>query len=146
MTQWQRNQLIEKFNSIPVKVCTLPMEGLSVTPENCLLLYYFYCNMLLYPPFFIIEDIFVKDAEVLNSSAVIPPAPGVPAGTFVVENLISPMEPLIVTIKNNFEISCQVKCKRYHAYQICEHCVAVAEKESVLINFFADHKKRYTSK
>ena len=145
MTRWQRNQLIEKFNSLPVKASTLPMEGLSVTPQNCMLLYHFYCTMLFYTPFSIIEDIFAKAAEFLNSSAVIQ-GPGVPAGTFVVENLISPMEPLIVIIKNNFEIYCQAKCKRYHAYQICEHRLAVAEKDSLLINFLAYHKKRYTSK
>ena len=37
MTQRQRNQLIETFNSIPVKGATLPMNGLSVTPQNCIL-------------------------------------------------------------------------------------------------------------
>ena len=136
MTHWQRNQLIEKFNSLPVKGATLPMKELSVTPQNC---------MLLYPPFSIIEDMFAKAAEILNSSAVIP-APGTPAGTFVVQNLISPMEPLVVIIKNNFKICCQAKCKQYHAYQICEHCLPVAKKESVLINFLAYHKKRNTSK
>ena len=136
MTQRQRNQLIEKFNSLPVKSATLPMKELSVTLQNC---------VLLYPPFSIIEDIFAKAAEILNSSAVIT-APGTPAGTFVVQNLISPMEPLVVVLKKNFESCCQAKCKRYHAYQICEHCLAVAEKDSVLLNFLAYHKKRNTSK
>ena len=56
------------------------------------------------------------------------------------------MELLIVIIKNNFKISCQAKCKQYHAYQICEHCLAVAIKESVLKNFLAYHKKCNTSK
>ena len=102
MTQRQRNQLIEKFNSLPVKGATLPMKELSVTPQNF---------VLLYPPFSIIEDIFAKAAEILNSSAVIT-APGTPAGTFVVQNLISPMEPLVVVIKKNFESCCQAKCKR----------------------------------
>ena len=36
MTQRQRNQLIETFNSIPVKGATLPMKELSVTPQNCI--------------------------------------------------------------------------------------------------------------
>ena len=78
------------------------MKGLSVTPQNC---------MLFYPPFSVIEDIFAKAAEILNSSAVIP-APEAPAGTFVVQNLISPMEPLVVIVNNSFKISCQGKCKR----------------------------------
>ena len=63
MTQRQRNQLIEKFNSLPVQGATLPMKGLSVTPQNC---------MSLYPPFSIIEQIFAKAAEILNSSPVMP--------------------------------------------------------------------------
>ena len=63
MTQRQRNQFIEKFNSLPVQGATLPMKGLSVTPQNC---------MSLYPPFSIIEQIFAKAAEILNSSPVMP--------------------------------------------------------------------------
>ena len=59
---------------------------------------------------------------------------------------VSTMEPLAVIIKNSFKISCLAKCKRYHAYKICEHCLAVAEKESILINLLACHKKRNTSK
>ena len=102
-----------------MKGATRPMKELSVTPQNC---------VLLYPPFSIIEDIFAKAAEILNSFAVIP-ASDAPAGTFVVQNSISPIEPLVIIIKNNFKISCQAKCKRYHAYQICEHCLAVAEKK-----------------
>ena len=70
------------------------MKGLSVTPQNC---------MLLYPPFSIIEEIFTKKAEILNSSAVIP-ALGAPAETFVVQNSVSRMELLIVIIRNNFKI------------------------------------------
>ena len=103
MTQRQRNQLIKKFNSLPMKSATLPIKALLVTPQY---------RMSLYPPFSIIEEIFAKAGEILNSSPVIP-APGAPAGTFVVQNGISPMEPLIVIIKNNFKISCQGKYKRY---------------------------------
>ena len=48
-TQRQKNQFIEEFNSLPVKGAILPMKELSITPQNC---------MLLYPPFSIIEEIF----------------------------------------------------------------------------------------
>ena len=126
MTQRQRNQLIE--------ISWSSHEG---TVRYATKLYVIVSS--------IIEDIFEKAAEILNSSAVIP-APGPPAGTFVVQNLISSMEPLVVIVNNSFKISCQAKSKRYHAYQICEHCLAVAGKESVLINFLAYHKKRNTSK
>ena len=122
MTQRQRNQLI--------KISWSSHEG---TVSYATKLYVILSS--------IIEDIFEKAAEILNSSAVIP-TPGPLAGTFMVQNLVSPMEPLVVIVNNNFKISCQAKCKRYHAYQICEHCLAVAEKESVLINFLAYHKKR----
>ena len=46
MSQRQRNHLIEKFNSLPVKGATIPMKRQSVTPQNC---------MLLYPPFLLLK-------------------------------------------------------------------------------------------
>ena len=115
-----------------MKDATLPIKRLSDTPQIC---------MLLYPAFYIIQEMSAKAAENLNWSTVIP-APGVLKESFVVQNSVSPMELLI----SNFKTSCKDKCKLYHGYQICEHCLAVAEKESALIAFLAYHKKRNTSK
>ena len=101
--------------------------------------------MLLYPPFYIIQEISAKAAEILNWSAVIP-APGVSKESFVVQNSVSPMELLVAITKSNFKTSCKDKCKLYHACKICEHCLAVAKKESALITLLAYHKKRNTWK
>ena len=57
MTQWQKNQLIRKFNSFLVKGATLPIKRLSDTPQIC---------MLLYPAFYVIQEISAKGAEILN--------------------------------------------------------------------------------
>ena len=56
-TQRQKNQLIQKFNSFLVKGATLPIKRLSDTPQIC---------MLLYPVFYIIQEISAKAAENLN--------------------------------------------------------------------------------
>ena len=64
----------------------------------------------------------------------------------VVQNSVSPMELLVTITKSNFKTSCKDKCKLYHACEICEHCLAVAEKESALITLLAYHKKRNTWK
>ena len=80
-----------------MKGATLPIKRLSDTPQIC---------MLLYPAFYIIQEISVKAAENLNWSAVIP-TPGVQKESFVVQNSVSPMELLI----SNFKTSCKDKCK-----------------------------------
>ena len=58
------------------------------------------------------------------------------------QSSVSAMELLI----SNFKTSCKDKCKLCHGYQMYEHCLAVAEKESALIALLAYHEKRNTSK
>ena len=115
-----------------MKGATLPIKRLSDTPQIC---------MLLYPAFYIIQEISAKAAENLNWSAVIP-TPRVLNESFVVQSSVSAMELPI----SNFKTSCKDKCKLCHGCQMYEHCLAVAEKESALIALLAYHKKRNTSK
>ena len=62
--------------------------------------------------------------------------------SFVVQNSVSPMELLVVITKSNSKTFRTDKCKLYHACEICEYFLAVAEKESALITLIAYHKKR----
>ena len=135
MSKDQRQQFVEKFNTLPVIGATT-VDTLSITPDAC---------SLLYPPYSIIEEIFAKAAKILKSSGIMD-APGAPSGVYIVQNYESPSEPLTVTVLKNYKVSCQSKCKRHQAYQICEHILAVAEKENILKNFLDAYKKKNQSK
>ena len=99
-------------------------------------------SRILYPPLSILSELFDNASELLGSENNLVAAPGAPAGTYIVAYANDFSNPLTATADiQSGKVSCQSKCERYKSYRICEHCLAVAEKENILPTFVAFFKK-----
>ena len=135
MTAGQRSKLISQFNNLPVQGVNSASSksNIAISADE---------SGILYPPHSILSELFDNASKLLATNDNLIAAPGAPKGTYIVAFAKDAGNPLTVTADVvSGKVTCQSRCERYKSYKICEHCLAVAQKEQMIAKFVTFFKR-----